>query len=139
VLKKKQKTFSMKQKYSVLTFLLAFILLASQSCYYDVEETLYPTDENSCDTTAVSYSDMIVNILQTSCYGCHSINAAPFAGASIILEGYNDLLTYVNNDKLLCSLEHSGNCSSMPPDSSPINSCDIDKVRAWINDGSPNN
>ncbi|MGB1206794.1 MAG: hypothetical protein ACPG5B_14185 [Chitinophagales bacterium] len=129
----------MKQKYSVLTFLLGFILIASQSCYYDVEETLYPTDGNSCDTTAVSFSASIVNIMETSCYACHSDIAAPLAGGSIFLEGYDNLLAVVNADKLLCSMEHTGNCSTMPPNSSPINSCDIDKVRAWINSGSPNN
>ena len=129
----------MKQKYSVLTFLLAFILLASQSCYYDVEETLYPADANSCDTTAVTYSISVVNVMQTSCYSCHSDAAATLAGGSIFLEGYDNLLATVAGGLLLCTLEHIGSCSPMPPNSSPINSCDIDKVRAWINNGSPNN
>ena len=54
---------------------LFYLLLISgtffySGCYYDVEEVLYPSGE--CNTDSVTYSLVVLPILEQQCYGCHT-------------------------------------------------------------------
>lgn len=112
---------------------MVFIL---ESCYYDVESELYPPLE-SCDSIGVvSYSLDVVPILEDNCLGCHSQSAAT---AGIILEGYANLSTYVNNGKLSCTINHEPGCEPMPQNDPKLWICDIEKIESWIADGAPEN
>jgi len=116
---------------------VAFISLAIVSCYYDKAELIYSVSTATCDTTAVKYSTDVVGILTGSCYVCHSGTAG--AGAGIKLDAYASLKTYVNNGKLKASIMHSPGASAMPKGGGKLNDCSINKIVAWINNGSPNN
>ena len=73
-----------------ITFLpLLAVLLSFSSCYYDVEEELYP--EIDCDTQGVTYSGTIQPLLSENCLVCHS---AAVNTAGITLEGYDKLNAY---------------------------------------------
>ena len=116
-----------------ITLLLLLFFLAG--CYYDNEEELYPT--TNCDTSDMSYSSNILPILQNySCISCHS-NANP--QGSVDLEGYNDVTTWVNNEKLLKSIQHAPDASNMPKSQAKMAECDINIIEAWITNGAPNN
>lgn len=118
-------------------YLLISISLLISSCYYDNEEELYPSVV--CNTQNVSYKSDIQPILTSKCLLCHSNASAPSIGNNIMLEGYNNLKVYVNNNKLLGSVMHSNGFSPMPKGGSKLVDCDLQKIESWINAGSPDN
>lgn len=120
------------------TISISFLLLAflATGCYYDKEEELYPGNGN-CTTTDVSYSVTVSNLLSSyGCIGCHS-GTAP--SGSINLQGYNNVKARVNDGKLMGSINHAPGFSAMPQGGNKMNSCDIAKIKAWIDAGAPNN
>jgi len=112
----------------------SMIALMATSCYYDKEETLYPTIE--CQTNNVRYSVEVSEILDASCMTCHSA-AANFG--NITLEGYENLKTYVDNGQFLGSIKHEDGFSAMPKGTAKLLDCNIEKIEQWIADGAPNN
>ncbi|MCO6488523.1 MAG: hypothetical protein J5I98_08905 [Phaeodactylibacter sp.] len=118
-----------------ITFLPLFALfLGFSSCYYDVEEELYP--EIDCDTQGVTYSGTIQPLLSENCLVCHS---AAVNTAGITLEGYDKLKTQVDNGRLLGAIRHQPGFSPMPQGAAQLPECDIMKIEAWISNGAPNN
>jgi hypothetical protein len=114
--------------------LLGVIVISS--CYYDVEEILYPP--TSCVTENMSYQANIVPILERNCYACHSTVDGPNNG-NIIVEGYTELIKYVDSGQLSGAINHQSGYSAMPKDAPKLSSCDISKIDQWILDGAPNN
>ena len=114
--------------------LLSLSFLFFTSCYYDVEEILYPG--KLCDPTDLSYQVNIIPILQRNCYVCHSVAANT---SNITLEGYDKLLVYVNSGKLLGAIHHDEGFKPMPQGASKLIECDIAKIEQWIAEGAKNN
>jgi len=110
------------------------------SCYYDKTQLQYPT--TTCDTTNVSYSVDIANILDASCQSCHKgsssssgINLYDYATIkSLALDGkytYGSLVSSISFQ--------GGNPNPMPQGGSKLPECDINKIQAWVNRGAPAN
>ena len=113
-------------------------LFALNSCYYDIESQLYPVGSSNCDTTNVTYSITIRNILQSySCLGCHSGSAA--SGGNIILDNYNSVKLYAGNGKLYGAISHASGHVPMPQGGNKLSSCNIIKVKKWVDLGMLNN
>ena len=110
------------------------IISLSTSCYYDVEEELYPSLE--CQTENITYSNQVLSIIEEACYKCH--DAARNFG-NITLEGYSELKKYVDNGQLLGAIRHDAGYSPMPKNEAQLLECDIEKIEAWVNVGAPNN
>ncbi len=103
------------------------------SCYYDVEEELYPSLD--CTTSGATYSSVVEPIIRANCYNnCH--NAATNI-ANITLEGYANLKVYVDNGQLLGAIKHSAGFSPMPKNAAKLVDCNIAKIEAWITAGAP--
>ena len=120
---------------------VALILFFSASwlfsgCYYDVEEELYPSTGQMCDTSAVTYSLSVEPIISSNCYVCHSAAAAQ---GGVILDDYNSLKAYADAGTLLGVLRHESGFSPMPQGGSKLSTCTIAVIEKWVNDGSPNN
>lgn len=114
-------------------FLLAII---TSGCYYDIEEQLYGLN-TPCDTSNVTYSTTVVPILQNSgCFICHS---GATASGGIRIDDYSSLKMQVSNGKLYGSISHSPGYSPMPQNGNKMTSCDLNKIKTWIDAGSPNN
>ena len=127
----------MSLKSLVTLFILAFIVLLS-SCYYDVEEELYPGD--ICDTSSVSFANQISTTIATYCLSCHSQASASSLGGGIAFSEYSGVKAQVDNGKLISAVTHDGSASSMPKGAgTKIPSCDISFLRTWIAAGAPNN
>lgn len=120
-------------KIAVTTTSLILLLMLG-SCYYDVEEEIYP--KTDCNTDNITYSMDIVAILQSNCYACHS-QAANQGG--ITLEGYDNLKTYVDNGRFLGAIQHEAGYSPMPQGAPQLPDCQIAQIEQWILDGAPNN
>jgi cytochrome c5 len=104
------------------------------SCYYDNVEALYPSLNNSCDTTHVTFSGSIVPILSNNCYSCHSNSNSAF-GANIRLEGYADVVA--NSVKVIAAIKQTG-AKPMPPNGK-LKDCSIIQFDIWIRNGMLNN
>lgn len=123
----------MKNPFKII-FPVIIISFFFSSCYYDVEEDLYPTTD--CATDGITYSDDILPLIENNCYTCHN-EAASFANINI--EGYDNLMVYVNSGQFLGSIKHQPAYSPMPQGQPPLVECNIEKIEAWINAGAPNN
>lgn len=110
------------------------MVVLHSGCYYDVEEELYPTID--CLTDNISYENDILPILVDDCFSCHS-TAANFG--NITLEGYDELIKYVNDGSFLGAVRHDGGFSPMPKGKPKILECEIEKISAWIDDGALDN
>jgi hypothetical protein len=121
----------MKRKILILSAIVTFIV---SSCYYHKEDVLYGTN---CDTTNVTYSSTIKTLLNNyGCLGCH-IGGNPPGG--INLETYPNVKTMIDNGRLYGAITHSPGFRPMPDGAAQMSPCDINKVKAWINAGAPNN
>lgn len=110
-------------------------LCTQQSCYYDVEEELYPSS-GVCDTLAVSYSQQVLPILEQKCLGCHS---AAVNSGSVTLEGYPSVKTYAENGLLVCTVDHRADCSAMPQNESKMPDCQVKTILSWVEQGALDN
>ena len=104
------------------------------SCYYDNEEALYPTLNNACDTTNVTFSGTITPLLSNNCYSCHS-NANASFGAGIHLQAYTDVIAY--SAKIVAAIKRTGPFP-MPP-GVQLNACSVSQFNIWVRNGMPNN
>ena len=106
-------------------------------CYRDVEEQLYPGEGGACDTAGVTYSGAVVSLLTSNgCLSCHS-GGAPSGG--VLLNSYTSVRAVALNGKLYGAINHSAGFSPMPKGGNKMNSCSINKIKAWIDAGAPNN
>ena len=111
-----------------------FLFIAVQSCYYDVEEDF--TEMTDCDTSSVTYSSTIVDIVSNRCYKCH---AAALNLGNVTLEGYQKIKIYIDNGRLIGAINRLPGFSPMPQNEAMLPDCDINKIETWINNGAPNN
>jgi hypothetical protein len=88
----------------------------------------------SCDTTSVTYSEDITEVINTYCLGCHS-GVTPSGG--VLLDGYNNVVTIANTGKLVGSIRHEQGFTPMPYNSSKLSNCDIRKFEIWIDNDFP--
>jgi hypothetical protein len=125
----------------ILLFLIAGLF---SSCYYDSREELF--GNTGCDTTAVSYADQILPIIENNCLLCHSVATAPIVGGDVTLEGYDNLMGYVvagdpENSLFYASVAWLTGAVPMPrPEgSSQLSDCELSLIRSWIISGATNN
>jgi hypothetical protein len=106
------------------------------SCYRDNEEELYPVT-GTCDTNGVTYANTVAPLLQSNgCISCHS-GAAP--SGNISLQTYTAVKAVASNGKLYGAVNHSPGFSPMPKGGAKMSTCNILKIKAWIDAGSINN
>ncbi len=108
---------------------MAIGITLMQSCYYDVEEELYP-DLGTCNTEALTYENGIKPLIDNNCAtsGCHLPGQQPPALSTFqeVSGSISRLNVRAVEDK------------TMPP-SGPLSNCSIDQLRVWIAAGAPEN
>lgn len=113
------------------------IAASLSSCTKQNEETLKAQGGGvTCDTAGMKYSTDVLPILQANCYRCHG-NGNVTGG--ITLDGYAAVVTQVNSGNLIGAITHAAGYTPMPFDGGKLSDCDIAKIKAWINEGTPNN
>lgn len=108
-------------------------LMLFTGCYYDKASIVYPS--GNCNTTNITWSADINEILNVNCFRCHSGDAA--AGSGIQLDQYNIVKAYAENGKLLSAITHDGTVTPMPLDGGKLSDCEISKFEAWKNNEYP--
>ncbi|MFN3951434.1 MAG: c-type cytochrome [Thermaurantimonas sp.] len=94
------------------------------------------SEATNCDTSDVSYARDIQSVLQNYCVSCHAASA-PSGG--VVLNTYQGVKTVSNNGKLIGSVFHLPGFYAMPPSGIKLPDCELQKIRAWVNRGAPNN
>lgn len=89
----------------------------------------------SCITTAMSYANNISSIISANCLGCHS-GSSPSGGLNF--SGYTGLAAAASTGKLYAAVSKNGNATPMPP-TGKLSSCDIARIKSWVDAGAPNN
>lgn len=110
-------------------------MMVAAGCYYDNEEELYGACE--ADAVSVKYSTTVTTILNSyGCTGCHS-GGAP--SGNINLTAHASVKAVAANGRLYGAISHSSGFQPMPQGGGKMSDCDIKKMKAWIDAGSPNN
>ncbi|MBI1288929.1 MAG: hypothetical protein GC178_15280 [Flavobacteriales bacterium] len=114
-------------------FLISMVLLSS--CYYDNEEQVYEyyNQNNTCDTSAVTFANDIMPMIQGNCVsgGCHMAGGT----GNGIFENYSEVKAKVDNGSMMQRVVVA---QDMPPGGG-LTSCQISQMQAWILNGAPNN
>ena len=118
----------------IITILL-FVSFFMQQCYYDSEENLFPS-ESKCDSTNVTYSVSVTNIINNSCISCHNNSNA---SGGISLENYSGVKAQADNGKLMGTVTFASGYLAMPQGSSKLDDCSIATLQKWVDSGAPNN
>lgn len=113
---------------------LVIVLVSSTGCYYDKEEKLYP--QTVCDTATVTYSSSVVPILLSNCTVCHGGNT-PSAG--IRLDTYAGVKQQADNGRLWGAVSQAASFSPMPKNGTKLNTCNLTKIKKWLDAGALNN
>jgi hypothetical protein len=115
-----------------------FLLFALNSCYYDKADQVYP--QTLCDTTNITLSGEINNILSANCFRCHSNTNSAILGGNYNLQDFNTIHSAAIDGRLLSSITQDNKLAPpMPEDGGKLSDCDINKFRDWINQGAPDN
>ena len=117
----------------VIVTLLAF-LYANDGCTFNNEEDLH-----GCDTLLVTYTASVVPILENNCYKCHGIDVYAISGGGNLLQGYDNLVLYVNSGLLSGVINHKSGFLQMPRDARKLSECEIARIEIWIREGTGNN
>jgi len=90
--------------------------------------------EEACDLEEITYSNFIGNLFDSKCsnIGCHVSGAAQGSLAT-----YDDAVAFVSAGKILGALRHEDGFVAMPKNGDMLSECQIDKIEAWIEDGTP--
>jgi hypothetical protein len=120
-------------------------------CYYDKADVINPNATFvGCDTTKVSYNAAIAPIItDNGCNVCHSGGSASSSGGGIVLDNYAGVHAAAISGQLVPAVRQDASCATcvpaypayeiMPKGGSKISSCNINKIIAWVNQGSQNN
>jgi hypothetical protein len=120
----------MKKGILISTIICALI---TAGCRYDVEPNV------ACDTTNVTYSSTITSIISSN--GClsSSCHGGDHPASGFKLDTYDGVKAKVTDGRLFGAINHSSGFVAMPENAPKLNQCAIDKVKAWIDAGAPNN
>ncbi|RYY99847.1 MAG: hypothetical protein EOO11_03650 [Chitinophagaceae bacterium] len=121
------------------TIATVFLLstLALGSCYYDIEEELYPLTATCADSSAATYSATIAPLLTTyGCTGCHG-SQGPSGG--VTLSNWAAVKSRVDDGRLLGAVTHATGFAPMPQGAAKMSPCDLQKIKTWAAAGAPDN
>ena len=118
-------------------FFVFLSILLLNSCNYDNEESLYGISD--CDTNFVSFEMDIKPIISSHCTTCHD-DSSPSAG--LALESYEQIKSSALNGSysgMINRIEKpEGTPLGMPPNYR-LELCQIQMIKAWVEQGSLNN
>jgi len=120
-------TIRIPRSLSLLLISVANAIL--HSCYYDNEQNLYGVPA-PCDTFNVSYTAEIKGIINENCKNCHNNTSA---SGNLNLE--SDLSRVHNIDSIISRISLPAGNPKVMPTSGPMPSCNIQKIKAWRNQG----
>ena len=95
------------------------------------------TGSGFCDTSAVTYTQDILPLMQSYCFGCHGngntvfSNGIGFEGS----DGLEYLKFFADKGYLVGDVKHNDGYTGMPYGKPKLSACEINKIVAWVNQG----
>lgn len=89
---------------------------------------------STCVTTNMSFANNVLPIFSINCNGCHNATA-PAGGINLT----NFTGTKSASARLVGSITHSVGFVPMPSSTTKLGACEINKITAWVSQGSINN
>ncbi len=127
----------MKLPLFLKTVPVLFLVLVVSSCLNDSIMEIPDPDHIACDTTDVSFSAVIVPILEGNCYSvCHD-GDNPTSG--FLLNSYLGVKAKVDDGRLFGAVAQQAGFVPMPLNKNPIGDCEISQIKAWIDEGAQDN
>ena len=117
---------------NLLIFL--FVIVIFSNCTYDTYVDDIDIDE--CDSVEVSYATDIVPLLDENCFSCH---ADEQYNNGLSLATYELVSNKNNTTKILQRIQLDANDVELMPPGGPLNDCEIDIFKAWVEQGAQNN
>jgi hypothetical protein len=115
--------------------LLSPVIFTFTSCYNDNEVDLYPFQYGPCDSLNVTYTGAIAQIMSANCNVCHS---TALANGNVVTDNYASLSSVAASGQLWAAVNWEPGVIPMPNGGSQLSSCDLAKIKNWINSGLPN-
>ena len=123
----------MSYKKYILFLAITFSAVFVVGCKYDKQELI--NSVSTCTIDSMTYTKDIQSIIQNNCYSCHAGTASGSFG--INLDSYNDLKFEAQSGELLRRLVSTDPSEMMPKGGPRVSDCDINKINAWIQAGTP--
>lgn len=119
-------------------------LLLSASCTYDKGEQDTPKPCTDVLPATVSYALDIKPILKANCQKCHGENVYLSLGGGNNYDLHSVLQKYARSGTLMGVLEqkdarYAAVYMPRPIGAAKLPACDIERIRAWVNAGAPDN
>lgn len=123
--------------YPVISLSLAIVFISS--CQHSAEDytnpdspgSQPPLDTIACDSSNVTFPDVVYPILNTYCISCHS-GATPAGGLNFT--NYDDVAWVAQSGQLLGSIKHLPGYQAMPQNGPKLSTCEIALIEKWVND-----
>jgi hypothetical protein len=112
------------------------LVIALSGCYNDSYEDLYGGMGGNCDTSNVTFSAVVLPILNQNCAlsNCHKTGSAL---GGYMLDNYAG--AKAAEGRIIGAITHSSGFSPMPKNLPMLSDCDITKISIWVAQGAPNN
>lgn len=129
---------NLKKDISMRSYVFSCLLIGLLFSCGTIPET--ETAEAGCEIQeTVSYATDIVPILESNCYRCHNTEDYASKADGNLLEGYDNIKKKIDEGLVYGNIAHLPGFLKMPRRTAQIDSCDIATVKAWIDQGAPNN
>lgn len=94
-----------------------------------------------CDTVNMKFSANIQPIISANCVSCHN---SVISNSNVRLDTYDGVkqqATRLRNSLsvLVGVTSHASGFTPMPYDRPKLSDCDVNKIKSWVDRGSPNN
>jgi mono/diheme cytochrome c family protein len=117
---------------------IAGTCLFAIGCYNDSQEALYNNvGTANCDTTNITYSGKIKQIISANCGSCHNLTTGPLQGGGYVLDNIAGLQAQGN--KLMGDINQSPGFNAMPKGGNRLTPCDIVAIQHWVDRNFPQN
>jgi hypothetical protein len=118
------------------TFVSVVLSAVFTSCTYDVFDEEVMNDETVCDTLNMDYSKIQQILVGNNCMTCHT---GVESESGVDFSTYQALDAYVSNpdNQLIMRITSDDPEVRMPRMGLRMGSCNINKIKAWINAGHP--
>ncbi|MES2387524.1 MAG: hypothetical protein V4543_05950 [Bacteroidota bacterium] len=112
---------------------------AASSCTSKNKEDAYPAIITACDTQAVSYKTDVVPVIKPNCNSCHDSANYEALGGSRRLDWHEGLSEEADFNLLPYIQLQPGQDNFMPKDGARLSECQINTIKAWVNQGKKDN
>jgi hypothetical protein len=90
----------------------------------------------SCITTGISYTLFVKPLITTHCIGCHNLSNS---SGGIRLDSYQSVKSIASSGRLFGAVSQISGYVAMPQGGQKLSSCNILKLKSWIDAGAPEN